>query len=188
MVLPIYVYGHPVLRKKAEDIDMDDEGLPALIENLFETMYKSDGIGLAAPQVGISKRVFIVDGSVLGEDEPELLDYKKVFINAYILERTGDIVPMTEGCLSIPNLREEVNRESTIRIEYYDENLEFHDETIQGYRARIIEHEYDHLDGIMFTDKVSPLRKRLLKGKLNAISRGKFDVDYKTILPNRKLK
>ena len=188
MVYPIYVYGHPLLRKKAVDIERDENRVRELVDNLFETMYKSDGIGLSAPQVGISKRVFVVDGSALGEDEPELAGYRKVFINAYLRERTGDVEPMTEGCLSIPNIREEVNRESTIRIEYYDENWEFHNEIIEGYRARIIQHEYDHLDGILFTDKVSPIRKRLLKGKLNAIGRGKFDVDYKTVLPNQKRK
>lgn len=188
MVYPIYVYGHPVLRKKATDVDRNDEELEKFINDLFETMYRSDGIGLAAPQVGKSVRIFVIDGSVLGDDEPELAGFKKVFINAYIREKDGEVVPMTEGCLSIPNLREEVNREERIRIEYYDENWEFHNEVYEGYQARIIQHEYDHLDGIMFTDKVSALRKRLLKGKLLAISKGKFDADYKTVLPGPRKK
>ena len=186
MVYPIYVYGHPVLRKKAFDIDKDYDDLEQLIKDLFETMYRSEGIGLAGPQIGKSLRVFVVDGSAASEDEPELTDFKKVFINAYITERTGEKVIMNEGCLSIPKLREDVYRESTIRIKYYDENWEYHDEVMEGFKARIIQHEYDHLDGIMFTDKVSPIRKQLLRAKLAAISKGKFEADYKTILPNKR--
>ena len=186
MVYPIYIYGHPVLRKVAEDIDEDYEGLDRLIEDMFETMRHSDGIGLAAPQIGKSVRLFIVDGSPISDDEPDLAGFKQVFINPYITERTGETVLMNEGCLSIPQIHEEVYRESTIRIEYFDQNWKFHDQVIKGFRARIIEHEYDHLDGILFTDKVSPLRKRLLKSKLTGISKGKFDVDYKTVLPGKK--
>jgi peptide deformylase len=188
MVYPIYVYGHPVLRKVAKDIDKDYEGLDQLIDDMFETMRASDGIGLAAPQIGKSIRLFVVDGAPLADDEPDLASFRYVFINPYIRERKGDVVLMNEGCLSIPQLREEVNRESTIRIEYYDRNWEFHNEVITGFRARIIEHEYDHLDGVLFTDLVSPLRKRLLKSKLAGISKGKFDVDYKTVLPKQKVK
>jgi len=188
MIYPVVVYGHPVLRKVAEDIERDYPGLNQLIKDLFETMYYSEGLGLAAPQIGKSIRIFVIDGKPAAEDEPELGDFKKVFINPQILERTGELMLMTEGCLSIPNLREEVNREAHIRITYYDENWQFFDEVYDGYKARIIQHEYDHLDGILFTDKVSPLRRRLLKSKLTAISKGRFEADYKTILPGQKVK
>jgi peptide deformylase len=188
MVYPIVVYGHPILRKVAEEIDKDYPGLNQLVSDLFETMYYSEGLGLAAPQIGKSIRIFVIDGEPAAEDEPSLADFKKVFINAHIIEKNGELLPMTEGCLSIPNLREEVLREARIRLTYYDENWEFHDEIHEGYKARIIQHEYDHLDGIMFTDKVNPLRRRLLKGKLTAISKGKFEAEYKTILAGQKIK
>ena len=188
MVYPIYVYGHPVLRKVAEDIDRSYEGLDQLIDDMFETMRQSDGIGLAAPQIGKSIRIFVVDGTAISNEEPELADFKQVFINPYIKERKGEVALMNEGCLSIPEIREEVNRESTILIEYFDRDWKFHSEVISGFRARIIEHEYDHLDGVLFTDLVSPLRKRLLKSKLAGISKGKFDVDYKTVLPKQRVK
>ncbi|MCD4769176.1 MAG: peptide deformylase [Bacteroidales bacterium] len=188
MVYPIYIYGHPVLRKISDDIQKDYEDLDKLIDNMYETMHKAEGIGLAAPQIGKSIRVFIVDGTGVADDEPELADFKKVFINADIIETSGEIVPMNEGCLSIPKIREDVNRESRIRVKYYDENWEFHDEVIEGFKARIIQHEYDHLDGILFTDRMSPIRKRLLKSKLSGLSRGKFEVDYRTVLPKHKIK
>jgi peptide deformylase len=188
MTYPIVIYGHPVLRKVAEEIDKDYPRLQQFIADMFETMYNSEGLGLAAPQVGRSIRLFVIDGAPVAEDEPELADFKKVFINAHITEKCGELKPMSEGCLSIPRLREEVNRESHIRIEYYDENWVFHNDVYDGYKARIIQHEYDHLDGILFTDKVNPLRKRLLKGKLTAISKGNFEADYKTILPGQKIK
>lgn len=171
-----------MLRRKSKDIDQDYEGLDDFIDSMFETMYKAEGVGLAAPQVGKNIRVFIVDGTPYEEDEPELLGFRKVFINAHIVERDGEVVPMNEGCLSIPELREDVDRESRIRIQYYDENWEYHDEVMEGFRARIIQHEYDHLDGILFTDKVSPIRRRLLKGRLTGLSKGKFDVGYKTLI------
>ncbi|HOW09296.1 MAG TPA: peptide deformylase [Bacteroidales bacterium] len=186
MVYPIVVYGHPVLRKVAEEIDRNYPGLDKLIADLFDTLYRSEGLGLAAPQIGKSLRIFVIDGNPVSDDEPSLAGFKKAFINAHITEKSGDLVLMAEGCLSIPNLREEVNRESRIRITYYDENWEFHDEIYEGYLARIIQHEYDHLDGILFTDRVSPLRRRLIKGKLLAISKGKFEADYKTLLPDQK--
>lgn len=185
MIYPIYVYGHPILRRKSEDIDKNYKGLNEFIENMFETMYRAEGVGLAAPQVGKNIRIFIVDGTAYAEDEPQLEGFKKVFINAHIIEMDGEIVPMNEGCLSIPNIREDVDRESRIRIQYYDQNWEFNDEVMEGFKARIIQHEYDHLDGIMFTDKVSPIRRRLLKGKLASLSKGKFDADYKTLLPRK---
>lgn len=188
MTYPIVVYGHPVLRKVAEDIGRDYPDLDNFIDDLFETMYRSEGIGLAAPQVGRSIRIFVIDGKPVAEDEPAMAEFKKVFINSKIVEKSGDILPMTEGCLSIPNIREEVNREGFIRIHYYDQQWQFHDETYTGYAARVIQHEYDHLDGVLFTDRVNPLRKRLIKGKLNAISKGKFEADYKTILPGQKVR
>ena len=188
MTYPILVYGHPVLRKMSVEIDKDWPGLKQFIDDMFETMYNSDGLGLAAPQVGKSVRIFIIDGKPIAEDEPELADFKKVFINAHITEKYGDFALMNEGCLSIPNIREEVNRESHIRINYYDENWQYFDEVYDGYKARIILHEYDHLDGILFTDKISPLKKRLLKSKLLAISKGKFEADYKTVLPRQNVR
>jgi peptide deformylase len=188
MIYPIVIYGHSILRKVAAEIDKDYPDLKQLVEDMFDTMYHSEGLGLAAPQIGKSIRIFVIDGKPVAEDEPELADFKKVFINAHITEKTGDFQPMNEGCLSIPNIREEVIRKAHIRINYYDENWEYHDEVYEGYKARIIQHEYDHLDGILFTDKVNPLRKRLLKSKLTAISKGRFEVEYKTILAGQKIK
>ncbi len=185
MVYPIYVYGHPVLRKVAEEITPDFPDLDRLIEDMFESMYSSDGLGLAAPQIGKSLRIFIVDGKPLEEEHPEMKEFKKVFINPQVVERKGDKVVMNEGCLSLPGLHEEVDRESEIRIKYYDAQWNFHDERYSGYLARVLLHEYDHLDGILFTDRLSPLRRRLLRGKLNDISRGRFDASYRTILPGR---
>ena len=188
MTYPIVVYGHPVLRKVAEEVVKDSPGLDQFIEDLFETMYHSEGLGLAAPQVGKSVRIFVIDGKPAADDDPSLADFRKTFINAHITEKDGELIPMTEGCLSIPNLREEVNRESHIRITYYDEKWNYRDEVYNGYKARIIQHEYDHLDGIMFIDKINPLRKRLIKSKLTAISKGKFEAEYKTILPGQKIR
>jgi peptide deformylase len=188
MIYPIVIYGHPILRKVAAEIDKDYPGMKQLNSNLFETMYHSDGLGLAAPQIGKSIRIFVIDATPVSEDEPELAGFKKVFINPHITERSADLVPMSEGCLSIPNLREEVERESRVKINYYDEEWEYHDDVFEGYKARIIQHEYDHLDGILFTDKISPIRKRLIKSKLTAISKGKFEAEYQTILPGEKIR
>jgi peptide deformylase len=188
MIYPIVVYGHQALQRVADDVEKDHPGLQQLINDLFETMYNAEGIGLAAPQIGKTERVFVIDGNDAAEDEPAMKDFKKTFINAHIIEKSGEKAPMKEGCLSIPKLREEVSRESHIRITYYDENWVFHDETYDGYVARVIQHEYDHLDGIVFTDRVGPLRKRLIKGKLASISKGMFDADYKTVLPGQKVK
>jgi len=188
MTYPIVVYGHEILRKVAVDIDSDHPDLKQLIADMFETMYTSEGMGLAAPQIGKSIRIFIIDGTPIEDDEPSLAGFRKVFINPHIIERSGEMQLMNEGCLSIPNIREEVNREGRIRIQYYDENREYHDEVYDGYKARIIQHEYDHLDGILFTDKVSPLRRRLIRNKLLSISKGKFEAVYKTILPGQKIK
>jgi len=179
MIRPVYIYGSPILRKAAVEIESTYPDLKQLIADMFETMHHSDGIGLAAPQIGLSIRLIVIDASPLEEDNPALKDFKKVFINAKIIERFGEEKLYKEGCLSIPNLHEEVEREEKIRIQYLDENFIPHDEVFDGIPARIIQHEYDHLEGILFTDRVSPLRRRLLNGKLLAISKGKFDVDYK---------
>ncbi|HOK26228.1 MAG TPA: peptide deformylase [Bacteroidales bacterium] len=188
MIYPVVVYGHPVLKKVAAEVERNYPELKQLIDDMFETMYAAEGVGLAAPQIGKSIRVFVIDGAPLAEDEPEFANFKRVFINPKIIEKDGELVPMNEGCLSIPNIREEVKRESHIRVQYYDENWEFHDETFEGYKARVFLHEYDHLDGILFVEKINPLRKRLIKGKLNDISKGKFEADYKTIVytPRKK--
>lgn len=188
MIYPIVVYGHPVLRKKAREVNQENPNLSEFMENLWETMYESDGIGLAAPQVGKPVRIFVMDSGALAEDDPKVVKFKKAFINPVITERTGEIISYNEGCLSIPNLRDEVEREPRIRIEYYDEDFNHHDEYYDGIVARIIQHEFDHLEGIMFTDLVTPLKKRLLKGKLGAIMKGKFDASYRTILPKQKVK
>lgn len=182
MIYPIVIYGSPVLRKVAQEIDENDPELEQFIEDMWETMYHSDGLGLAAPQVGKSIRMFVIDASPLEEEEPELKDFKQTFINAQIVERGEEEVNGSEGCLSIPNIREEVIRPSKIRIQYYDENFEYHDERYSGLLARVIQHEYDHTEGVLFTDKVAPLKKRLLRNKLLAVSKGKFKVDYKVKL------
>jgi peptide deformylase len=181
MILPIYIYGHPVLRKEAKDIEPQNyPNLKELIENMFETMYAADGIGLAGPQVGLEDRIFVVDLSPLADEEhPEFKDFKKAFINAHIIERGGELDAVEEGCLSIPGIHEKVPREEEIRIRYLDENLQPHDETFSGFRARVIQHEYDHVDGILFVDKISPLRKRMVKSKLANMEKGKVSCDYK---------
>lgn len=183
MIRPIYVYGNAVLRKKATDIPNDGSvDVKALATDMFETMYAAQGVGLAAPQIGLTKRIFVVDGSPMDE---KLEHFKKVFINAQILEETGEEWIFEEGCLSIPQLRGEVSRKSKIRIRYVDENWQEHEEEYDGIAARIIQHEYDHIEGILFTDHLSPLRKQLLKGKLDKISKGKVGADYRTMLPKK---
>jgi peptide deformylase len=187
MVLPVYVYGMSVLRKVSPEIPRDFEGLDQLIEDLFETMRASDGIGLAAPQVGKSLRIFVVDTSPIAEDkgEPALKDFKKAFINPYIIEEWGDPWSIEEGCLSLPNIREEVIRPDHVRIEYYDQDWNLHEEEYDGMRARVIQHEYDHLDGKLFVDKINPIRRKLIAPRLTAISRGKADCDYQMIYPKK---
>ncbi|NLJ00997.1 MAG: peptide deformylase, partial [Bacteroidales bacterium] len=149
-------------------------------DNMFETMYNADGVGIAAPQVGRGDRVFVVDLSPLANEEhPEFKDFKKVFINAHIVERNGNVEALEEGCLSIPGIHEKVSREEEIRVKYLDENLKPHDEVYSGYIARVIQHEHDHLDGILFVDKVSPLRKRMIKSKLTNMEKGKVACEYK---------
>jgi peptide deformylase len=186
MIYPITIIGSSVLRKKAEKIDKDYPNLKQLIEDMFETMYVSDGIGLAAPQIGKSIRLLVVDGSPLEEEDPALKGFKKAFINAEITEKSEDTEIMKEGCLSIPGINEEVKRSNKIRIQYYDEDFNFHDEYYEGYAARVLQHEYDHLDGILFTDLVSPIRRQFLKSKLLAISKGKFEAKYNFRLGEKK--
>ena len=195
MNLPIIAYGDKVLRKVGENISPDYEGLEQLIANMKETMYNAFGVGLAAPQIGRAIRLFLVDTAPFSEDseldekESEFLkNFDRIFINAQILEETGDEWAFSEGCLSIPNIREDVVRKDTITIKYQDENFVEHTETLTGLAARVVQHEYDHIEGIMFTDKVSSLKKRLLKKKLENISKGKIEVDYKMRFPNLKKK
>ncbi len=187
MILPIVAYGDPVLKKRAADISPDYPGLQPLIENMFETMYRASGVGLAAPQIGRSIRLFIVDASGFvqeGDEEYDALkDFKKVFINPELLDEQGEEWAFEEGCLSIPDIREDVMRQSDITLRYFDENFVEHTETFSGLGARVIQHEYDHIEGVLFTDHLSPLRKRMLKGRLASISKGKISVDYRMRFP-----
>ena len=191
MILPIVAYGDPVLKKEAQEINKDFPDLNKLIADMFETMYAASGVGLAAPQIGKSIRLFVVDGSPFAEDEEGEEDpraegmenFKKVFINPIIEEETGEEWGFNEGCLSIPKIREEVFRQEKITISYYDENWELREETYEGYSARIIQHEYDHIEGILFTDHLSPLKKRLLTKRLQNISKGDVEVSYKMKFP-----
>jgi len=194
MILPIVAYGDPVLKKEAEEIDKDYPGLEQLIADMFETMYAAQGVGLAAPQIGKSIRVFIVDGSPFADEEGEEPDpkahgieaFKKVFINPVIEEEEGEDWSFQEGCLSIPKIREDVYRKEVVHISYYDEYWNFYEERFEGYQARIIQHEYDHIEGVLFTDHLSPLRKRLLTKRLANISKGEVRVDYKMKFPALK--
>lgn len=188
MILPIVAYGHPTLRKIAKEIEPGHPGLDELIDNMFETMHQSEGVGLAAPQVNQSIRLFIVDASPYGEDKPELKEFRKIFINPSIVEESGEPWVFNEGCLSIPEIREDVSRPPKIRIRYYDRDFKFYDEVFEGIPARIILHEFDHLEAKLFVDRISPLRKILLKRKLNDISTGNIDVSYKMIFPAKKKK
>jgi peptide deformylase len=181
MIYPITVYGDPILKKRALDITPDYPGLGKLIDDMFETMYAANGVGLAAPQVGLSIRLFVVDGAPIeGED---LKHFKKVFINPMMVEETGSEWPYEEGCLSIPGIREDVFRQEKLHIRYWDENWKEYSESYEGIAARIIQHEYDHIEGVLFTDHLSGFKRRLLKGKLLNISKGKADTSYKIKVP-----
>ncbi|MBS1486646.1 MAG: peptide deformylase [Bacteroidetes bacterium] len=184
MVYPIVMYGDPVLRKKAADIEPGTD-LAALVNDLYETMHAANGIGLAAPQVGKSIRLFVVDGTTL-EDEPTLKDFKKAFVNPQMLNEHGQPWSFEEGCLSIPNIREEVERKEKIRLRYFDETWKEFEEEFDGMKARIIQHEYDHIEGKLFIDYLSSLKKRTLKGKLTDISKGDVDTEYRILAPLRK--
>lgn len=190
MILPIVAYGDAVLKKEAKEIDKDYPKLNELIENMYETMYGAYGVGLAAPQVGLPIRLFLVDTEPFSDDEDlsekdrqQMKNFKKTFINAQILEEEGDEWAFNEGCLSIPDVREDVFRKPRIKIQYQDENFETHVEEYDGLIARVIQHEYDHIEGILFTDKLSSFKKRLIKGKLTNISKGKIRIDYKMRFP-----
>jgi len=180
MILPIHLYGNAILRKKSVDIDKDYPNLSQLVENMFETMYKADGIGLAAPQIGLNINLIVIDATPLAKDEPELADFKKVFINPKITFNTDDSVSIEEGCLSVPGINESVNRCADLTIEYYDENFEKKTEVYKDYKAIVVQHEFDHLKGIMFVDKISPIRKRFIKTKLSNITKGKIATKYRT--------
>ncbi len=193
MILPIVAYGDPVLKKKAKEIDKDYPKLEELINNMWDTMYNAYGVGLAAPQIGLPIRIFMIDPAPFADDEEmdekeqeALKDMRKVFINPQIIEEEGEEWAFSEGCLSIPEVREDVFRQPDITIEYYDENWEKHTEKYSGLAARVIQHEYDHIEGILFTDKLSSLKKRLIKSKLANISKGKINVEYKMRFPLAK--
>jgi peptide deformylase len=184
MIYPIVMYGDPVLRQRATDIEVGTD-LSQLIADMYDTMHGASGIGLAAPQIGKSIRLFIVDGTVL-EDEPDLQDFKKAFINPVMIEELGTPWEFEEGCLSIPSIREKVARKAELKIRYYDEGWNLKEESFDGMKARIIQHEYDHIEGKMFVDYLTPLKKRLLKGKLADISKGKVDTEYRISAPLKK--
>jgi peptide deformylase len=184
MIYPIVVYGDAVLRKKAIDIEKGTD-LQQLILDMYETMYAAHGIGLAAPQIGKGIRLFVVDGTTL-EDEPTLKDFKQAFINPQIVNETGTEWEFEEGCLSIPNIREDVSRKEKIKVKYFDENWQLKEEDFDGMKARIIQHEYDHIEGKLFIDYLTPLKKRMLKGKLADISKGDVDTEYRILAPLRK--
>ena len=184
MILPVIGYGNPILKRKSKEITGSYPDLKELISNMYDTMYSAKGVGLAAPQIGKSIKIFIIDTSpFLKIDDDEIKDYevssvKQTFINPTILDETGEFWSFEEGCLSIPHIREEVKRKSFIKIEYYDENFNYRKDDFSGVVARVIQHEYDHIQGILFTDKLTSFKKRLLKSKLNNIEKGNVDIDY----------
>ena len=186
MILPIVAYGDPVLKKVAAEISSDFPNLDTLIADMWETMYHAEGVGLAAPQIGKSISLFVIDGAPFSKDEDltpaeqvQLTSFKKVFINAKILEEAGVVWSFTEGCLSIPDIREDVQRHEELTIRYQDEKFDWHTEKFTGLAARIVQHEYDHIEGVLFTDKLSSLKKRLIKGKLDKIAKGLTQADYR---------
>ena len=198
MILPVVAYGDPVLRKIGKEIEVDYPGLQDIIANMFDTMHNALGVGLAAPQVGKSIRLFVIetkpftekgddddDDEFTPEERKQLESFKKVFINPKIIEEVGEEWAFNEGCLSIPKIREDVMRKPKVRIQYYDDQFNFFDETYEGLAARVIQHEFDHIEGKLFTDRISPLRRRLLQGKLSDISKGKVQIGYKMRFPNR---
>ena len=193
MILPVIAYGDPVLRKIAKEIDKDYPNLAELIANMRETMINSYGVGLAAPQVGLAIRLFLVDTAPFAEnddysdsDKAFYKSFNRVFINAKIIKEEDEFWNFSEGCLSIPGINEEVSRQAAITIEYYDENFKKHTESLSGLAARVVQHEYDHLEGILFTDKLSSFKKRLIKRKLENITKGKIDIDYVMRFPKLK--
>jgi peptide deformylase len=188
MIYPIVAYGHPTLRKKAKEIDKDYPELNTVVGNMFETMYETVGVGLAAPQINKSIRLFVIDASAYEEDFPEAKDFKRIFINPTIVERKGETEDFKESCLSLPRLAEYVNRNTVVILKYYDENFELHEEGFKGILARIIQHEYDHLEGMVYTDRISNLAKTLLRRKLRDIEKGAIDPPYRMIFAPKKKK
>ena len=186
MILPIVAYGDPVLKKQAIPIEPTHPGLAELIQNMWETMYRAEGVGLAAPQIGQSLRIFIVDASPFGDDDPELMQFMKVFINPVITEEWGDAWFFNEGCLSFPDLREDISRKPNLRIRYCDEQFQTKEEEYSGIAARIIQHEYDHIEGIILTDHMSPLKRTLMRNKLLSISKGLVSAGYPMKYPSKK--
>ena len=179
MVLPIYTLGQPVLRQVAEDIDPQSEDIQQLVKDMYDTLERSDGIGLAAPQVGQSVRVVVINLDLLSKDYPEYKDYIHTFYNPHILEYDGKLENSEEGCLSLPGLHEDVKRPSRVRVTYIDDNFQERDEWVDGYLARVMQHEFDHLDGKVYTDRIQGLRKQMLKSKINDLLKGRFSCDYK---------
>ncbi|MCM1372345.1 MAG: peptide deformylase [Bacteroides sp.] len=180
MILPIYTYGQPVLRKETEEIDPDYPQLQEIIQNMWETLAKSHGVGLAAPQVGLSIRLAIIDLDCISDDEPQYAGYKRVFINPYIEEvDDSEMETQEEGCLSLPGLSEKVSRPTRIHVTYQDENFQEHDEWVDGFLARVMQHEFDHLDGVVYTDRLKGLRRQLIAPKLKQLAKGLFRADYK---------
>ncbi len=186
MILPIIAYGDPVLKTRAKEIDPDHPGLTELIDNMWETMYRANGVGLAAPQVGQSIRLFVIDASPFADEDPGLASFKKIFINPLILEEWGDEWLFNEGCLSFPDLREDILRKPEIRISYQDAYFQKKEETLGGLAARIFQHEYDHIEGVVMTDRISAFKRTLIRGKLADISKGQVSVDYLMKFPLRK--
>lgn len=181
MTLPIYLYGWPLLRKLSEEISRDYPGLKELIADMFSSMYKADGVGLAAPQIGRNIRLIVVDARCMTEDDPSMEHFVKVFINAHITERGTDLETASEGCLSLPGIREDVIRPDWVQMEYFDEDFEYHNERFEGMAARVVQHEYDHLDGKLFIDHISPLRRKMISGKLSNLVKGKTNAEYKFV-------
>lgn len=179
MILPIYIYGQPVLRKVAQDIAPDYPNLKELIANMFETMDNAEGVGLAAPQIGLPIRVVVINLDVLSDELPEFKGFRKAYINPHILDTSGELEDMEEGCLSLPGIHENVKRAGKIHVTYLDEDLQPHDEMVEGYLARVMQHEFDHLDGKMFIDRISTLRKQMIRGKLGSMLKGKVRCAYR---------
>ena len=186
MILPIVAYGQPILRKIAQDIDKDYPDLKKIIADMWETMYFSHGVGLAAPQINKSIRLIVIDAAPYGDEDERAKNFKKVFLNPKIIREEGEEWAFNEGCLSVPEIREDEYRKSTLTIQYYDENWNFFEETYDGVMARVIQHEYDHLQGMLFVDRLSSLRKMMLKRRLNDILMGKVHTDYRMLFVNSK--
>ena len=184
MILSVMAYGNSILKKKAEKIPRDYDGLSELIENMWETMYNAQGVGLAAPQIGVSGTIFVIDTTQTSDEEKEVEGIKKAFVNPIMLSAEGERWTYEEGCLSIPNIRGEVDRPQSIRIRYHDEEFNLHEDVFKGINARVIQHEYDHLEGILFIEKIKPLKRRLIKRKLESIKKGHIEVDYRMKFKN----